>query len=64
MSDEFEIHDAVRRAVRLRIMLIAPSGGGKTESALRLATGMASVVESKLVLIDTQDQAAAWYADK
>jgi hypothetical protein len=63
-DDEFEIHDAVRQAVRLRIMLIAPSGGGKTESALRLATGMCSVVGGKPALIDTQDQAAAWYAEK
>jgi hypothetical protein len=65
MSDaEFEIHDAVRQAVRLRIMLIAPSGGGKTESALRLATGMCGIVGGKPALIDTQDQAAAWYAEK
>jgi hypothetical protein len=64
MIDEFEIHDAVRQAVRLRVMLIAPSGGGKTESALRLGTGMASVVGGKPALLDTQDQAAAWYAEK
>jgi hypothetical protein len=64
MSDEFEISDAVRRAVRLRLMLIAPSGGGKTESALRLAVGMCGVVGGKPALLDTQDQAASWYAEK
>lgn len=64
MSDEFEISDAVKCDVRLRLMLIAPSNAGKTESSLRLATGMASVVGGKPVLIDTQDQAAAWYAEK
>jgi hypothetical protein len=64
MSDDFEIFDAVKRDVRLRVMLIAPSNAGKTESSLRLGTGMASVVGGKPTLIDTQDQAAAWYAEK
>ena len=64
MSDEFEINDALKKAVRLRVMLVAPSGAGKTESSLRLGVGMCSVVGGQPALIDTQDQAAAWYATK
>lgn len=64
MSEEFEIVDAVKKAVRLRIMLVAPSGAGKTESSLRLGTGIARAINDRVTLIDTQDQAAAWYADK
>lgn len=64
MSEEFEWTEAVKQNVRLRLMLVSPSGGGKTESSLRLATGMASVVGGRPTLIDTQDQAAAWYAEK
>ncbi len=64
MSDEFEIHPAARQSVRLRIMVIGASGAGKTESMLRLGTGIARVLSDSMTVLDTQDQAANWYADK
>lgn len=43
----------------LRIAIAAPSGGGKTVSALRLATGIASVSGGDVRVIDTQNKQSA-----
>lgn len=45
----------------LIIGLVAPSGAGKTYSALRLATGMQRVVGGKVAVIDTESGRALHY---
>ena len=40
----FQIKKAKREKIYCKIALMAPSGGGKTYSALRLATGMAEEI--------------------
>ncbi len=64
MSRTFEDKPAVREAVPLLIGLFGPSGGGKTCSALRLATGIQSVVGGDIYGIDTESRRMLAYADK
>jgi len=57
-----------RKAVRdgsspLLIGLIGPSGGGKTKSALRLATGIIRVRGGKIAAIDTEAKRMLHYAE-
>ncbi len=56
----FTFRPATRENARLLIGLCGPSGGGKTLSALRLATGLAGGGE--IVVIDTERGRAAQYA--
>lgn len=60
---QFTANPAVRRAVGLIIGIVAPSGAGKTYSALRLGTGISRVVGGKPFLIDTENGRALYYAD-
>ena len=60
----FEANDAKREHVPLLIGLTGPSGGGKTFSALRLATGIQSVTGGDIYFIDTESRRALHYADK
>lgn len=53
---------ARRERVGLLVGLIGPSGGGKTWSALELATGLAQ--GRRFALIDTEARRALHYADK
>ena len=46
------------------IGLVGPSGSGKTYSALRLATGIQSVVGGDIFVIDTEARRSLHYADK
>lgn len=55
---------AVRSQVPLLIGLAGPSGGGKTYSALRLATGIQSVTGGKIFGIDTESGRMQHYATK
>ena len=55
---------AVRDKVPLLIGLAGPSGGGKTYSALRLATGMQRISGGDIYVIDTESKRACHYADK
>lgn len=55
---------AVRERVPLLVGIISPSGGGKTYSALRLATGIQQVVGGDIVVIDTENRRALHYADR
>lgn len=64
MSREFTIKTATRESVPLLCGLIAPSGGGKTFSALRLATGIQRVTGGDIHVIDTESRRALHYADK
>ena len=67
----FEIVRAQRSQARLRLGLTAPSGGGKTWSALllakgvvegMLAAGMPGTIEGKIGLIDTERKSAQLYS--
>lgn len=60
----FEDAPAVRTATPLLIGLDGPSGGGKTYSALRLATGIQRVVGGDVFGIDTESNRMLHYADK
>jgi len=61
---QFNMAPAVRRAVGLIIGIVAPSGAGKTFSALRLATGIQRVCGGDIAVIDTENGRALYYADK
>jgi ABC-type dipeptide/oligopeptide/nickel transport system ATPase subunit len=50
--------------VPLLIGLTGPSGGGKTYSALRLATGIQTVTGGDIYFIDTESRRALHYADQ
>lgn len=56
-----ELRKAERKQAKLRIGLSAPSGAGKTYSALLLASGIASDW-SKIALIDTESGSGELYA--
>lgn len=58
----FMFKPAIREEVGLLIGLIAPSGGGKTMSAMRLASGIVGE-GNKFAVIDTEARRALHYAD-
>ncbi len=60
---QFEDRPAKREAVPLLIGLQGPSGGGKTFSALRLATGIQRIVGGDIGFIDTEARRALHYAE-
>ena len=51
---------ATKKGTKLRLALFGVSGGGKTYSALRIATGLGG----KIALIDTERKSASKYADR
>lgn len=53
-----EIRKAERKNARVRVALIAPSGGGKTYSALRVAKGLGNYS----IVIDTENRRSEYYA--
>ena len=59
----FEDKPAVRSRVPLLIGIMGPSGGGKTYSALRLATGIARVAGGEIFMVDTESRRGLHYAD-
>ena len=52
---------AKREAINLLVGLVSGTGGGKTRTALRLATGMSE--GQRFVVIDTENRRALHYAD-
>lgn len=66
----FKVGKAVREKVYTKIALMAPSGGGKTYSALRLATGMAEELEkvtgkkTKILMANTESFRGRYYANE
>jgi energy-coupling factor transporter ATP-binding protein EcfA2 len=62
--DKFLFRPAVREQTPLLIGLVGPSGAGKTMSALRLATGIQSVVGGKIAAIDTEARRMLHYASR
>lgn len=61
-SFEFRHETAVRKKLGYMIGAIAPSGGGKTCSMLRVATGARRVLGGKVFFIDTQGTQSVQYA--
>jgi hypothetical protein len=61
---EFEASDGVRKQVPLLMGIMSPSGGGKTFSALRIATGMQQVTGGDIYGIDTENNRMLHYADR
>lgn len=60
----FEDKPAMRERVPLLVGLVGPSGGGKTFSALRLATGIQKATGGDIHFIDTEARRALHYADR
>ncbi len=54
------IKKAIRENVKVKVLLMSPSGGGKTYSALRLAKGMGG----KTLMIDTEARRGLYYANE
>lgn len=60
----FTATTAKREQVPLLIGLTGPSGGGKTFTALRLATGIQTVTGGDIYFVDTEARRALHYADR
>lgn len=60
----FEITPAVRQQVPLWVGLFGPSGGGKTFTALRLATGISRLQGGPIYGVDTEAGRMLHYADQ
>ena len=66
----FVVKKAKREKIYPKIALIAPSGGGKTYSALRLATGMAEEIkkesgkDAKILMLNTEEARGRYYANE
>lgn len=60
----FEATDGKSGGQPLWMGIMSPSGGGKTLSALRVATGMQEVVGGDIYGIDTENKRMLHYADK
>jgi hypothetical protein len=60
----FEAKQAVRQSIPLWVAVAGPSGGGKTLSALRLATGIQRVTGGKIAVLDTEADRALTYAPR
>jgi hypothetical protein len=57
-----ELKKATRSKVKLRLNISAPSGAGKTYSALRMAKGLCGDWE-KVAVIDTENESASLYSN-
>ena len=66
----FQVKKATREKIYVKVALMAPSGGGKTYSSLRLATGMAKEIEketkkkAKILLANTEQKRGYYYANE
>lgn len=60
----FTFRPATRENVSLLIGLAGPSGGGKTYTAMRLASGIAAHAGKPFAVIDTEAERAKHYADQ
>lgn len=60
----FEAKLAVRLQVPLLVGIMSPSGGGKTYSALRLASGIQQVFGGDIYGVDTENNRMLHYADQ
>ena len=66
----FTIRKATRETIYVKIALMSPSGGGKTYSSLRLATGMAAEIkketgkDAKILMANTEAKRGLYYANE
>jgi hypothetical protein len=67
----FEIRKATRELIWVKVALIAPSGGGKTYSSLRVATGMLEELKKlgqsqngKILMANTESSRGLYYANE
>lgn len=66
----FQVKKAVREKIYPKIAIIAPSGGGKTYGALRLATGMCEEIKKtekkdpKILMANTESKRGLYYANE
>lgn len=66
----FQVKKAKREKIYTKIALMAPSGGGKTYGALRLATGMAQEIKketgknAKILMANTEQKRGYYYANE
>ena len=66
----FQVKKAKREKIYAKVALMAPSGGGKTYSSLRLATGMAEEIkketgkDAKILLANTEQKRGYYYANE
>lgn len=65
-----QIKKAEREKIWVKIALMSPSGGGKTYSSLRLATGMAKALEpilgrpAKIAMMNSEQKRGYYYANE
>ena len=77
MAVNIQIQQAVREKIYAKIALMAPSGGGKTYSALRLATGMLEKLKEldpngdkgmlkngKILMVNSESSRGRYYANE
>ncbi len=64
MSRDFTATKAKRESVPMLMGITGCSGSGKTNSALRVATGMQRVTGGEIFMIDTESRRALVYADE
>lgn len=73
MAFKFNVEKATRERIAVKIALMSPSGGGKSYSALRLATGMVNEMKktntlngtnSKILFANTEGPRGRYYADE
>lgn len=62
--ETFSFAPAVRAQTPVLLGIVGPSGSGKTMSALRLATGIQSVVGGSIAAIDTEARRMLHYAER
>jgi len=66
----FKVQKATREKIYTKVALMSPSGGGKTYSALRLATGMKEALEkvnkkpAKILMANTEGSRGRYYANE
>lgn len=66
----FKVEKAVRERIYTKVALMSPSGGGKTYSSLRLATGMKQALEKlnnkpcKILFANTEGSRGRYYANE
>lgn len=63
MSERFTLKPATRKGIIPLLALWGGTGGGKTESALRLARGLAGP-NGRLGIVDTEGRRASYYVDR
>lgn len=70
MATKFKVRKATKEKIYTKIALMAPSGGGKTYSALRLAKGMAEQIkelsgnEARILMANTEGARGQYYANE